>query len=223
MNEPFQITGGARVGGVNATWPMATLTASAEGLRLSVWLLGNFVFTPDMVVSITRYSKIPVLGWGIRIQHRVPEYPEWLVFWCFGNPDKLLAGIREAGFVPGQAAGSAASGPGPVPAPARRGLPVRWQALVAAVVVWNGLFLMMDAILHDRRLFTAGPMSTSMAVLPLGVTFFTCLALLRWPAFQRGVLKPGRHVGEIRPFLHLLLLVTGILGAVFTVIALVSG
>jgi len=48
--------------------------------------------------------------------------------------------------------------------------------------------------------------------------FENAFDVIRFPAFQQLVLKPGRSIGEIRPFLNLLLLITGILFVVFTLI-----
>jgi len=205
MNGAFEATGGARVGWTNATWPLAKLTATADSLRVSVRVLGDFSFTPNTVVAITRYSMIPILGWGIQIQHCVPEYPARFIFWCLGSPDILLAGIRESGFLP-QAPVSAI-----VP---RRGFALRWQAIVVAIAAWNGL-LMLDMLSHLQIPSAPGPLSA----LALGIAFAATAAFIRLPALHHLVLKPGRNIGEIRPFLNLLLLITGILFVVFSLFA----
>ena len=57
-------------------------------------------------------------------------------------------------------------------------------------------------------------------VITLGLTLAAVIAAIRIPAFQRLILKPGRHVGEIRPFLNLLLFVGSILFVVFTIICI---
>src|SRR5687768_1447123 len=118
MNGTFEATGGARVGWANATWPLAKLTASPDSLRVSVRILGDYSFTPDTVIAINRYTMIPILGWGIQIQHCVPEYPSRLIFWSLGSPDALLAGIRKSGFVPRAPISTI---------PPRRSFPLRWS------------------------------------------------------------------------------------------------
>jgi hypothetical protein len=204
VNEPFEATGGARVGWTNATWPLAKLTATSNSLRVAIRILGDYSFTPDTVVSITRYTMIPVLGWGIQIQHSVPEYPARFIFWCLGSPDTLLAGIRDAGFQP-QAPASAI--------PLRTGMAFRWQAVVIAILVWNGLFLL-DMSSGRRPVPIPGPLS----LLALGLVFAAGLATLRVPSIQRLILKPDRSVGEIRPILNLLLVISGFMLVIFTII-----
>jgi hypothetical protein len=206
VDGTFETTGGATVGWVNATWPFARLTATQNSLRIVVRLLGTYSFTPDTVVAITRYSMIPILGWGIQIQHCVPEYPERFTFWCFGNPDALLTGIRESGFHPQAPVSSM---------PPRNGFALRWQAIAVAVAAWNGLFIL-DMVLRKPTPPLPGPLS----LLSLGLTFAAIIAAIRVSAFQRLILKPGRSIGEVRPVLNLLLFITGVLLAVFSLIAI---
>jgi hypothetical protein len=197
MNGMFEATGGARVGWANATWPLAKLTATPDSLRVTILLLGDYSFTPGTVVSITRFTIIPVLGWGIQIQHCVHEYPQRFIFWCLGNPDILLSGIRESGFLP-KAPKSAL--------PPRRGLAVRWQAIAIVIVAWNGLFLL-DMSLRGKAFPVPGPF----ALLAIALAFAAAIATIRVPAFGRLVIKPDRSVREIRPFLNLLIFITGVM------------
>jgi hypothetical protein len=95
-NEP--ITGGARVGLFNATWPFAKLMADPDSLTLKVVWAGTFTFTPKQISKIERYVQIPFIGWGIRIRHNVPSYPEKMIFWYLGSPATVLKRISEAGF-----------------------------------------------------------------------------------------------------------------------------
>jgi hypothetical protein len=208
MIPTFKATGGARTGGINATWPLAKLEASADSLRVSILTLGVYSFTPGTVVSITRYTRFPILGWGIQIQHCVPEYPARLIFWCPGNPASLLAGIRDSGFQ-AEAPESAI--------PPRRGLALRWSAIIIAAALWNGLFLL-DMLLQHRM----PPMRGPFLLLAIGLVLASCIATIQVPAFQRLVLKPGRSVGEIRPILNLLLLVSGSMFVVLSLMAIAA-
>lgn len=206
LDETFEVTGGARVGWANATWPFAKLTATFDSLRVAVGVLGDYTFTPDTVVSITRYTEIPILGWGIQIQHCVPEYPARFIFWCAGSPDSLLAGIRESGFEP-RALITAM--------PQRQGFALRWQAIVVAIVAWNGPFIL-ERYLQQR----ASPFPGLLTIFGLGLVLAATVATMKWPVFQRLVLKPGRSVGEVRSFLNLILLVSSLLFVVFLLVAL---
>ncbi|HWY78358.1 MAG TPA: hypothetical protein VN281_22275, partial [Verrucomicrobiae bacterium] len=131
MPQAFTKSGGARIGWVNATWPLAQLSATSERLTIAVRFLGAYTFTPEQVSAVERYVIIPLIGWGIRVRHNAPDCPQRVIFWHWVDPEILLCGIREAGFVPA-ALGSNA--------PARRGIAFRWSAIIAAAVIWNGLF-----------------------------------------------------------------------------------
>lgn len=115
---------------MNATWPFATLKATNESLTLNATILGNYTFSSKQIQRIEKIVHIPILGWGIRLYHNVPNYPEKIIFWCLGNPQKIIDKIQEIEFSPS----------GETEAATRRGYPVRWQAIVGIVAVWNILF-----------------------------------------------------------------------------------
>ncbi len=98
MNANRSLTGGARLGFFNATWPFAKLTATEDSLTLKVAFMGSFTFTPDQVVRIDQYVRIPFAGWGIRIQHDVPHYPSKIIFWYLGFPSTVFQYIKDSGF-----------------------------------------------------------------------------------------------------------------------------
>ena len=55
-------------------------------------------------------------------------------------------------------------------------------------------------------------------LLPLALAFAIALAIPRSRPLQALILREGRHVGEIVPFLRLLTLVTGLLLVIFSVV-----
>jgi hypothetical protein len=191
---------------------MARLTVSAEAIELRAGLLRHYVFVPESVIEIRRYSFLPVVGWGIRIHHSIAECPARVIFWCFGNPDKLLERVRETGFQPRGAR---------LPAPVRQaGFPIRWQAIVTGVAVWDGLFLL-DRIAPDRHAavqpaFFAAPFT----MLALLLLFAVSAALPRLPALQQFLLKEGRTMEEIRTLRIVLMAVPAGLLAVFAALGL---
>jgi hypothetical protein len=129
MEKPFTKCGGANIGWVNASWPLAKLSASAENLTVTVRILGTYKFTPDQVLSIERYGLIPFLAWGIRLRHNVLDYPKRIIFLSSGSPPEiLLSGIRDAGFIP-QSAKEVD--------PLQPGMPLRWSAIIVAIILWN--------------------------------------------------------------------------------------
>ncbi len=179
---------------MNGTWPCATLTARQDQLILNASLLGKYSFSPEQVVAIEKYTVIPILGWGIRIQHNVATYPRKIVFWCFGRPESLIRRIQETGFV-------ARADPDSVPT--GRGMPVRWQALVAIIALWNALLLL------DMRQSGGSPGKPgTFTLVALLLLFLGSVGIWRSALLQRAILKPGRSCGEIKAWLYLLALLS---------------
>jgi hypothetical protein len=192
--ELVNAIGGGRAGWVNATWPLARLTASPNELVLRFVLGGRYSFSPTEVVKLEPYGKIPALGQGVRIVHSRIDYPERLIFWHFTKPEALIHRIHAAGFVP---TGTDSD------VPPRRGVPFRWTAVAVTVLLWNVLFLV--DYQGGRRHGEPGPL----ALVALGLVFTIATVTKASPAAQRLVLKPGRHMGEIREALSLLQLIAG--------------
>lgn len=207
---PCRVRGGARIGFVNYTWPLATLDCDASQLCVATTMFGLFEtgrhrLTRDQVVSIEPYGSIPVLGAGIRIRHTAPAVPEKIIFWC--DPDSTLRAIVNAGFIAGGQADEASS------VKASRGFPLRIAPIVIAVASWNALF-----ILQFSRGGTAvafpGPFTLAAVAFLLG----TSVAALRMPGFQALLLKPGRSFEEVRPVFLLLTVISGLMLLVFTLL-----
>jgi len=210
MENQISHTGGARIGWVNATWPFAALTATRDSLTLNATLVGRYSFTPDQVVSIERHTVIPVLGWGIRINHNVPKYPKKTVFWCFGSPNMLISRIEEVGFIPQASADSVLSD---------RGMPVRWEAVAAIIILWNLLFFLDIGLPPDTD---AKPGLFSLIAITL--LFLGSVSMWRVKWLQRCVLKPGRSPSEIKAWFYLLAVVSGLfsIAMIVTVLAVES-
>ena len=100
MPPSLKRTGGAGIGWVNASWPLATLHATQDRLNISALLLGSYEFSPSDVVALERYGFIPILARGVRIVHLKRNYPASIIFWTFGNPEKLIRKVRDTRFVP---------------------------------------------------------------------------------------------------------------------------
>lgn len=209
MPKPFAATGGARIGWVNATWPFAQLSATDGKLTISATLLGTYDFTPDQVTAIERYTLIPLLGWGIRIRHRRSEYPERIIFWCLGSPGNILHGISSAGFL---AIGSTENTIRP------QGIAIRWPVAIGAVVAWNAL-LLLDFFWSGAFRPQPGPFTLA----ALTLVFAFSIGSLTSTELQQLVLKPGRDIGEIRPFLRLLAFVAGNMLLIFSLFMALGG
>ena len=71
-------------GSFSVTWPFAVLTVSADSLVLSV-LWWRYSFKRSEIVSIASYRFVPLLASGIRISHRAPAIPPFVIFWSFSK------------------------------------------------------------------------------------------------------------------------------------------
>jgi hypothetical protein len=202
MNAQLKVTGGARIGWVNATWPFARLTASAEQLSVSGKLIGSYTFSPDQVAALEPYRSIPIVGSGVRIIHTVQSYPEKMIFWCFGSPEGLIRQIADLGFRPSASVAQMRH---------RDGIAFRWLFVFLVVAVWNALFLA-DGFVPWQQ--PKGPgLYTLLAIVLL---FLTAVGLNVSKPFQSWALKPGRSVSEIRALAILVLVVSAILLVTFT-------
>jgi len=201
----INVTGGARIGFVNATWPLAKLVASPLGLRLTC-VLDTYHFVPTDVVSLERYRSIPLFTNGVRIVHARPDYPWKIIFWCFGSPDELISRIREAGFMPSAIAGSEIQS---------RGIPFRWGAILAFILIWSGLFLLFSPVPH-------GSMNKpgAFALAPLLFAFLIGWGTKGSVILQKIILKDTRSVNEIKSFLSLIQTVSALLLVIFAVLLL---
>ena len=127
----FTTTGGARIGWMNASHPLAKLSADATKIEIKVRMLGTYTFAPEDIVSIERYSILPVIASGIRIEHANLKYPKHVIFWSSKSPEFLLDGITSSGFAPKAARDALENFRN------RRGFALRWEAILALPLLWT--------------------------------------------------------------------------------------
>jgi hypothetical protein len=207
MTDVLELRGGARIGRVSSSWPFARLVASAHRLSVSGALLGHYRFSPEEVVSFDPCGSIPVVSSGIRIVHTNPAYPERIVFWCFREPELLIAQIAELGFRP---QGSAA------PVARHAGFALRGRFVAVGVVALLALFALDSVVRWPRR----GPGMFSL--LAVALLFLGAIALVRSSRLQRLALKRGRSLSEIRALLAPVHVVGGVLLALLAASYLVA-
>jgi len=194
-------TGGADVAFVGASWPLARFEASRKQITLRLSILGlRYALGPEDVTRLEVWGSIPFFRQGIRIRHVNPDLPRRIIFWSLGGAQKLLDEIRQTGFVPAARTGDT-----------RVGVPVRLLTVVVGILLWNAAFALTAPLSS-----TTGP--TMSALLPLVLAFAVALVIPRSQHLQAVVLRRGRHVGEIMPFLRLVTLVTGLLLVIFSVL-----
>jgi hypothetical protein len=79
MTLRFAQIGGARIGFINATWPFARLSADRNAIGLRC--LFKFRFPRDRITRLSRYRGF--FSTGLQIEHTVPLYPKFMLFWTF--------------------------------------------------------------------------------------------------------------------------------------------
>ena len=191
--------GGTHIGWVNASWPFASLSAGPDLLTLKVLLLGTYTFRPEEVVSIERKTILPILGWGVRINHVKPDCAEKVIFWCLGSPDAVLRGIQGAGFQPKSTQ--------PLQSLSRT-VPLRWPSVGVVIVLWNALI---GFDLWQTRQPGLG------ALAALFVLFFVSTGVWWLPPVRWAVMKPGRNPSELRPLFNRLAVISGFVLVAFSI------
>lgn len=183
-------TGGAIIGWINATWPLARLDVTAHRLKLSC--AGTYEFRPDQIVALEKTDA--AIGSGLHIVHNRLDYPEDIVFRSGLRDETILLRIKATGFHP---SGQAVVRPSDAA--------VKSSVLLLAFAIWNGCFFA-DWAAHDFRHRGLGPLSFFMILCALVIV----IALPHSESLQRFALKPGRDVGELKAWLALLRVVLGI-------------
>ena len=165
-SRSFKARGGARIGWVNYSWPLADLRVTEDRLTVTTTMFGlfntgSYTFTRDQVIAIDRHGVIPLIGEGIKIQHLVTNYPRKIIFWC--RPTRVLEGIASVGFPTNQKSPDGQPYDS-ITAPLPSGFPLRWPPVIAFILLWN-LLGGLAFLLQIPRLF--GPL----AALAVGTLF----------------------------------------------------
>jgi len=93
MASTFAQIGGARIGFINATWPLARLSADRDAIALRC--LFKFTFPRQRITRLSRYRGFT--STGLQIEHTVPRYPGFMLFWTFSF-DKLKVELEALGY-----------------------------------------------------------------------------------------------------------------------------
>jgi hypothetical protein len=140
-------------------------------------ILGDYRFKPEDVIAIEKLKGVPVIGQGIRIEHTREDVAERVIFYRLGSPQRLLDAVDQCGFVPGA---------DPRDKPASRSWPFRVPFVVAAVILWNALFLVdrpWDRAADGQFIWGPGIFTA------LGLVFLGTQLIRSWEPLQRLALK----------------------------------
>ena len=208
MNE-LELTGGARIGKANATYPLATLKVNKNRLELNASVVGNLTFQASDIVSIEPYMLIPILGQGIKINHNVSNYKERVIFWTFKNPKSVVRQIRETGFLNNTNTNDRKVDRDVLRRQSKGGVPIKKGYVIGAIVIWNLLFLsdFIPFFLGEKD----GVLIGNGVLSAIGLSFLTAFLSLVSGGFRKLVLKEGRELNDIKKFAILVMVISGIL------------
>ena len=206
MNE-LKLTGGARIGMANATWPFATLKVSRNKLELNASIVGNLVFQPSNIKSIEPYTQIPLIGQGIKINHNVDLYKEKVIFWTFINPESVISQIKQTGFLSNHQELTSNSILEIQERQKSGGFPIKKSIGIIAVVIWNLLFLI-DFIPFFKGKSEGHPIGNGVLT-ALGLIFSSALLSLISSEFRSLILKDGRTLEDIKKFSIFIMIISG--------------
>jgi len=206
MNE-LQLTGGARIGMANATFPFATLKVNKDRLELNASIVGNLTFQPSDIISIEPYTMIPILGQGIKINHKVSGYKERVIFWTFKDPNSVVRQIQETGFLNNQNTSEQKIDKNIIEKQATGGFPIKKGFAIGVIVVWNLLFLsdFIPFFLSNKEGIPIG----NGVLAAIGLLFLTALLSLISADFRRLILKDGRELNDIKKFAIFAMIISG--------------
>ncbi|MBV7440085.1 hypothetical protein KRX57_01490 [Weeksellaceae bacterium TAE3-ERU29] len=206
MNE-IKLTGGARIGMANASFPFATLKVSKGRLELDASIIGSLVFQPQDIISVETYSQIPIIGQGIKINHRVPNYKQKVIFWTFKNPKEVLNQIKETGFLNNINSEISTTDRQIIGKQKQGGFPIKKSVAIGAIVVWNLLFLtdFIPFFLGEKEGIPIG----NGILTAVGLLFLTALLSLISTDFRRLILKEGRELNDIKKFAIFVMIISG--------------
>jgi len=208
MNK-LEITGGARVGMANATWPFAKLSVSRDRLDLNAFIIGNLAFLPKDIISIEPFKTIPLVRQGLKIIHRVQNYNSNVIFWTFTDPYDLLNEIALTGFLENTDPTISEVDELIIKQQKNDAIPVKIPVLIGAVVLWN-LFFMFDIKRYSESDKKGFPLGIG-AETALSMLILVSVLSLTTKSFSKLILKEGRSIEHINRFLYFLIFICSFL------------
>ena len=216
--KQYKLTGGARIGKSNASFPFAKLKVDKDTFEINASIIGNLIFTAKDIISIKPYQEIPILGRGIKVNHKVSNYNEIVIFWTFKNPDLVISEIKKTGFF---------ENTDPIPSQineqiglkqSQGGFPVKKSVAIGAVIIWNLLFL------FDFYTFFTNADSNLKGIFGIGIKsaivllLTTAILTLTSKPIRSIILKEGRALDDIKGFLYLIIIICCFFIFIFTMI-----
>ncbi|MBG6063668.1 uncharacterized membrane protein (DUF485 family) [Flavobacterium sp. CG_9.1] len=216
MSEKFTLTGGARIGMANASYPFADLYVDKEILKINASIVGNLMFQPKDIISIETYTLIPLIGQGIKINHRIENYNPKVIFWTFKDPNFVIGEIKKTGFLKNLDSEISSSDLEVIRKQKEGGFPLKKSVAVIFIVAWNLLFLS-DIISFFLKAETEGSPIGIGINLAVGLIFVSSILAIVSEKFRKIILKENRNFEDIKKFAYFIALISGIMFIVFTI------
>jgi hypothetical protein len=216
MNKKYTLRGGARIGMANASFPLADLYVDKEILKINASVVGNLVFQPKDIISIQPYTLIPLIGNGIKINHRIENYNSKVIFWTFKNPDFVISEIEKTGFLQNTNSQITADNLEIIKKQNEGGFPIKKSVALFFIITWNLLFVF-DILLFILKDKTEGsPIGIGMN-LAIGLVFVSSILSIISEKFRKIILKENRNFDDIKKFLYLIIFISGMMLVAFTI------
>lgn len=190
MMQEFTITGGAKIGKDQISWPFVQLQADNDKLVLSTQLAGIYIFHPSEVASIEPDRN------GIRIVHTVHEYENDIIFLTSHKPYPLISKIRDTNFLDGLDRSVLSKQEINKIRQTKKGKPFKKSALLFVNLISGGLFAT-DFIYHFIYGFEKLPMRYG-ALLAFSLGTLSFFLMLFSPRFQKMVLNKGWELNDVK-------------------------
>ena len=216
MSEKFTLTGGARIGMANASYPFADLYVDKEILKINASIVGNLMFQPKNIISIEPYTFIPIIGQGIKINHRIENYNPKVIFWTFKDPNYVIGEIKKTGFLQNLNSELSSNDLEIIKKQNEGGFPLKKSVAIFFTVAWNLLFLS-DIIPFFLKGETEGsPIGIGMN-LAVGLLFVSSILAIASEKFLKIILKENRSFDDIKKFAYFIALISGIMFVALTI------
>ncbi len=216
MSEKFTLTGGARIGMANASYPFADLYVDKEILKINASIVANLMFQPKDIISIEPYTFIPLIGQGIKINHRIENYNPKVIFWTFKDPNSVIGEIKKTGFLQNLNSEISSNDLEIIKKQNEGGFPLKKSVAIFFIVAWNLLFLS-DIIPFFVKGETEGSPFGIGINLAIGLLFISSILAIVSEKFRKVILKENRNFDDIKKFAYFIALISGIMFVAFTI------
>ncbi len=215
MSEKFTLTGGVRIGMANASYPFADLYVDKGILKINASIVGNLVFQPKDIISIEPYTAIPIIGNGIKINHRIENYDSKVIFWTFKNPSFVIDKIERTGFLQNIDSEISIDDLEVLKRQNEGGFPIKKSVAIFFIVVWNLLFLS-DILPFFYKGEEGLPIGIGMNS-AVGLAFLSSILVIVSEPFRKIILKENRNFEDIKKFAYFIAFITGVMFISFTI------